>query len=54
MSKPQFKQVIAETNDLSDDSMSILRRKFGQNKLVKAIWNSIPGVLSSNESLRAK
>ncbi len=40
MSKPQFKQVIADTNDLSDDSMSILRRKFAPNKLSKAIWNS--------------
>ena len=40
MSRPQFKQAIADANDVSDDSISVLRRKFALSKLAKAIWNS--------------
>ena len=40
MKRSYFKQVIAEAQDLSDDSIAILKKKFALSKLAKAIWNS--------------
>ena len=40
MGRPQFKQAIVDANDLSDNNISILRRKFALSKLAKTIWNS--------------
>ena len=40
MKRSSFKQVLADAQDLKDDSITFLRRKFALSKLAKAIWNS--------------
>ena len=41
MSRPKFKQAIADANDPSNNSISILKKKIAFSKLTKAIWNKI-------------
>ena len=53
MGRPQFKQAIADSTSLADDSMSILRKKFALSKLAKAIWNS-KAKCFINKSLRSE
>ena len=40
MKRSHFQPIIADAQDLADDSITILRRKFALSKLAKAIWNS--------------
>ena len=40
MQRSYFKDIIADAQDLTDDSIIILKRKFALSKLAKAIWNS--------------